>query len=89
MIDAMIEIEQREKVEKETAGMNRDQLIEYWTDKYFIEWDMEWEDAKAMAADWVKTQEKEEQEEEALSEAAEEWLEQIRKEKERWIACYH
>ena len=82
MIDAMIEIEQQEKVEKETEGMNRDQLIEYWTDKYFIEMDMEWEDAKAMAADWVKAQEEQEQEEAALAEAAEEWLEQLQKEKE-------
>ena len=38
---------------------------------------MEWEDAKAMADEWVKTQE-----EAALSEAAEEWLEQLQKEKE-------
>ena len=77
VVDAMIEIEQQEKVEKETEGMNRDQLIEYWTDKYFIEMNMEWEDAKAMADEWVKTQE-----EAALSEAAEEWLEQLQKEKE-------
>ena len=73
--------------------MNRDQLIEYWTDKYFIEMDMEWEDAKA----WLMMGEdsgRGRAGRRALAEAAEEWLEQLQKEKEEafkesLITCYH